>query len=159
MKDIYEILRSLNISYEKHDHPAVFTVEEAEKFDIRFKAGVTKNLFLRDKKKQHYFLVIMEGKKRLDLEKISGKLGAGRLSFASPVDLNTILQITPGSVSPFCLIHESSRKVQVVVEENLLRNDRVGFHPNENTATLLISSNDFKRFLEWTGNRFQILPL
>ena len=152
MKDIYQTLKDLGISYQKHEHPAVFTVEEAEKYDIQFDAGVTKNLFLRDKKKRNYFLVIMEGKKQLDLKKISEDLGAGRLSFASAQDLNIYLKVSPGSVSPFCLIHDEKHQVQVVVDRALITHERVGFHPNENTSTLVIATDGFKKFLQWTGN-------
>jgi Ala-tRNA(Pro) deacylase len=150
--DIYQILDELKIPFQKYEHPAVYTVAEAEKYDIQIDAGMTKNLFLRNKKGDKYFLVVMEGKKRADLKELGLMLDEPKLSFASPEKMSEYLGLTPGSVSPFGLINDSGKVVKVLVDKALMTYDRLGFHPNVNTATLAINTNDFKRFLEWTGN-------
>jgi Ala-tRNA(Pro) deacylase len=152
MKTIYDILKELNIPYEKHDHPAVFTVEEAEKYDRDIPGGKSKNLFLRNKKGDIHYLVVAESTRKIDLKQLSSQLFAGNLSFASPERLLKYLDLTPGSVSPFGLINDTSKSVKVVIDNGLLKHEKVGFHPNVNTSTLVIKSDDLKKFLEWTGN-------
>ncbi len=152
MKDIYKVLEELQIVYEKYDHPAVFTVAEAEKYDIRIEAAHTKNLFLTNKKEDKYYLVVVPSKKRADMKKLAKDLGASRLSFGKPEKLLEYLNLTPGSVSPFGLINDTNHKVTVVVDTDLLSAPVVGFHPNINTATLVVKSEDFLKFLKFTGN-------
>ena len=152
MKSIYDILADLNIVYEKHEHPAVFTVKEAEQYDSGIDAGKSKNLFLRNKKGNVHYLLIAESNKKVDLKKLSSLLNEGRLSLASPERLDEYLGLTPGSVSPFGLINDSSKSVRVLIDKCLLSHDKLAFHPNVNTATLVIKTNDFRKFLDWTGN-------
>lgn len=153
MIDIYQVLKDLQIPFVKYTHPAVFTVEDAKKHDRGIKVGTTKNLLLQNKKADTYFLVIMKAAKRADLKKLSLLLAATKLSFVSAEKLQIILGLTPGSVSPFGLINNVDKSVNVIVDEDLLRNVTVGFHPNVNTATLVIKVEDFKKFLNWTGNK------
>ena len=159
MKDIYQVLADLKITYERHDHPAVFTVEEAEKYDQHFAAGQSKNLFLRNKTKSQFYLVVVNAYKKVDLKNLAKHLGESSLSFASAEYLHDYLNLTPGSVSPFGLINDEDKKVHVVIDTDLLANDKVAFHPNINTATLIISSHDFKKFLEWCGNEVNLINL
>lgn len=152
MKNIYDILDDLNIKYEKHDHPAVFTVEEAEHYDSEIEGGKSKNLFLRNNKGNKHYLLVAESRKKIDLKKLSSFLNEKRLSFASPERLKKYLGLTPGSVSPFGLINDSSKSIKVLVDKGLLKYKKLGYHPNVNTSTLVIKTNDLKRFLSWTGN-------
>ncbi len=153
MPDIYEFLHKLSIPYQKYDHPAVFTVAEANEHDLHIDAGRTKNLFVRDPKKERYYLVVVQSDKRVDIKKLAEKLGEKKFSFASPEDLYTFLKLTPGSVSPFGLINDTKNKVTVCIDNDLLTYDHIGFHPNVNTATLAITPDDFKKFLDATGNK------
>lgn len=153
MKSIYAILTDLNIEYEKYDHPPVFTVKEAKQYDRGIDAGKTKNLFLRNKKGDQYYLLVAESTRKIDLKKLASFPNESKLSFASPERLHKHLKLSPGSVSPFGLINDSLRKVKVLIDKSLLKHKKLGFHPNVNTATLVIKTADFKRFLAWTGNK------
>lgn len=151
MKDIYQILEDLGISYQKYDHPPVYTVEDAEKYD-RGNAPHSKNLFLRNKKGNKHFLVILEASKRLNLKQLESLLEEVNLSFASSERLLKYLGVTPGSVSPFGLIHDTDNTVKVIVDKDLLEYENQSFHPNVNTSTLVIKTPDFLKFLQWTQN-------
>lgn len=159
MQDVYQILSGLNIAYEKHDHPAVFTVEEAQKYDRGIDAGKSKNLFLRNKKGDKHYLVIVESTKRVDLKQLSVQLNENKIGFASPERLLEYLGLTPGSVSPFGLINDKNKAVQVIVDNDLMMHKKLAFHPNINTATLVMSSKDFQKFLDSTGNSISFLNL
>lgn len=152
MNTIYDVLTDLKIEFEKIEHPAVFTVEEADKYHINSNAVTSKNLFLRNKKGDKLYLFVLESSKTADLKKLADFLQIGRLSFASPERLMKYLQLTPGSVSPFGLINDKKNEVTVIIDTDLLQGDKVAFHPNINTATLVISRDDFLKFLNWTQN-------
>ncbi|MFA6081197.1 MAG: prolyl-tRNA synthetase associated domain-containing protein [Patescibacteria group bacterium] len=152
MKDIYSILNRLEIKYKKYEHPAVFTVEEAKKHDTG-NGSYNKSIFLRNQKETNFYLVLTLGSKKLDLKGLAVFLNDSKLSFASPEKMMKYLGLTPGSVSPFGLINDVDKVVQVIVDEELLKFDKQGYHPNINTATLIISTEDLKKFLNWTKNK------
>jgi Ala-tRNA(Pro) deacylase len=149
---VYGALQALNIAWERFAHPPVFTVEEAERYWADVPATHCKNLFLRNQKGTRHYLVVLEHAKRADLRALSTRLGDDKLSFASPERLMKYLHLTPGAVSPFGLIHDSSRDVIVVLDADLPGTERIGFHPNVNTATISLRTADFLRFLEARGN-------
>lgn len=157
MKDIYAVLDDLSIVYTRYDHPAVFTVKEAESFHKTLPGGQSKNLFLRGDNKVRY-LVVMDAFKRLDIKALSATLGT-KLHFASPEELQARLGLTPGSVSPFGLINDTEKGIRVILDLHLMTSEKMHFHPNINTATLEISTNDFMKFLAHQGNPLQILDL
>ena len=152
MKDIYTILKDLNILYEKCEHAAVFTAEEADVAYENRTGARCKNLFLRNKKGNKHFLVIVERSKKTDIKKVGEQLGEKHLSFASPERLKKCLGLTPGAVTPFGLINDTSHEVIVGIDPDLLKEEYVNFHPNMNTATLLVKVTDFTKFLDWAGN-------
>jgi len=156
---VYEILNKLGISYVRHEHPPVFTVEEAERHWQGIKGAHCKNLFLRNKKGSRHYLVIIEHTKRAELKKLEDQLGEDRLSFASEDRLKRYLGLETGSVSPFGLINDSSREVRVIIDQDLKNWDRINFHPNVNTATLEMVYSDFEKFLSWAGNSIRYLKL
>jgi Ala-tRNA(Pro) deacylase len=149
---VIEVLEELGIGYTRHEHPPVFTVEQAEKHWTEIEGAHCKNLFLRNKKGNRHYLVILLSAKQADLRGLNEKLGEDRLSFGSPERLQKYLGLDPGSVSPFGLINDRQREVVVVVDQDVKQAGRVNFHPNVNTATVGISSADFERFLAWTGH-------
>jgi Ala-tRNA(Pro) deacylase len=108
---VYEVLRSLDIPFEVHHHPPVYTVEEAEKHWESVKGTHCKNLFVRNKKGNRHYLVILESSKRADFKELNRQLGEDRLSFASPERLKRFLGLEPGAVSPFGLINDSDKEV------------------------------------------------
>jgi Ala-tRNA(Pro) deacylase len=148
-------LQELGIGYERHEHPAVATVEEAEAHWADIDATHCKNLFLRNQKGNRHYLVVLMHSKKADLRKVAEQVGDGKLSFASPERLMTHLGLTPGSVSPFGLIHDRERAVRVVLDRDLSAAVRLSFHPNINTVTYVVSKGDFDRFLEACGNAVQ----
>lgn len=154
-KNVYEYLENLGIEYKKHEHPAVFTCEDAEKYSVDLPGIDSKNLFVTNKKKDIFYLVSLPAEKRTDLNKLAKELGVGRFSFASDDFLMEFLGLTPGSVSPFGLINDVENKVQAIIDEDLLKDSHVQFHPNINTATLTLKTDDFKKYLEQVGNKVE----
>jgi Ala-tRNA(Pro) deacylase len=113
---VHEVLDRLGIAYTRLEHPPVFTVEQAEKHWGSITGAHCKNLFLRNKKGNRHYLAILESSKSADLKALTNRLGEDRLSFASPERLMRYLGLEPGAVSPFGLINDSQKEVQVVVQ-------------------------------------------
>ena len=156
---VYDVLAELQIHFERHEHPPVFTVEEATQHWAGIDAAHCKNLFLRNKKGTIHYLVILEHLKQVDLKCLVDRLGDDRLSFASPERLMANLGLSAGSVSPFGLINDRKRQVQVVIDADLKAAERIAFHPNVNTATIVLAWTDFQRFLAWCGNPVRFITL
>jgi Ala-tRNA(Pro) deacylase len=156
---VYRELDRLGIAGERREHPAVHTAEEATVHWAGMPGAQVKNLFLRNKKGNRHYLVILGIEKQADLRQLVKVIGDDRLSFASPERLMTHLGLEPGSVSPFGLIHEGARDVVVIVDGDLRQAERVIFHPNTNTASVSIAFADFERFLAERGNRVRYLTL
>ena len=154
---VVERLRDLGIAFERHEHPPVATVEQAAEHWAGIEAAHCKNLFLRNQKGDRHYLLILEHSKKADLRAVANQIGDGKLSFGSPERLLKHLGLTPGSVSPFGLIHDSAHSVRVVVDRDLQNAARLSFHPNINTATLVVSKDDFARFLAACGNPVQYI--
>ncbi len=145
-------LAELGIAFERHEHPPVATVEDASRHWAGIDATHCKNLFLRNQKGSRHYLLVLTHSKRADLRAVAEQIGDGKLSFASPERLMTHLGLTPGSVSPFGLIHDREHRVRVVLDRDLRSATRLSFHPNINTATYVVSGADFGRFLDACGN-------
>jgi Ala-tRNA(Pro) deacylase len=155
---VYEVLDRLGIAWTRHEHPPVFTVEEANRHWAGIDAAHCKNLFVRNQKGTRHYLVIVGKDKRVDLKEVARFLGEDRLSFASAERLMRYLGLTPGSVSPFGLLNDRDKAVTVVLDDELARSDRIAFHPNINTATISLRVEDFQRVLAWTGHAVRYLP-
>ena len=156
---VYAALSALGIEYEVFEHPPVFTAEEAALHWSAVPGARIKNLFLRNKKGDRHYLVILGIEKQADLRQLVKLIGDDRLSFGSPERLNKYLGVTPGSVSPLGLIHDAAHTVRVIVDSDLKQADRLIFHPNDNTASLTISGGDFVKFLERQGNSVRWIKL
>lgn len=156
---VYEILESLGVSYVRHEHPPVYTVEQAEQHWNSLTGAHCKNLFLRNKKGNRHYLIILDHLKQVDLKSLAKKLEEDRLSFASPERLMRYLGLEAGAVSPFGLINDSEKEVQVIIDSDLRKAERINFHPNVNTATVGLDFTDFERFLDWTGNSVRYLKM
>jgi Ala-tRNA(Pro) deacylase len=152
-------LDELGIRYELYTHPPVFTSEEARIHWREIPAARIKNLFLRNKKGNRHYLVILEIGKDADLRHLAKVIGDDRLSFGSPERLMARLGLTPGSVSPFGLLNDAQQSVIVIVDADLRKAERLIFHPNINTASVTISLADFERFLAGRGNQVRWMPL
>lgn len=146
-------LDALGIVYARHDHPPVFTVDEAEQHWASIEATHCKNLFLRNRRGSRHYLVVAEHRATVSLARVAAIVADDKLGFASSDRLRTHLGLSPGAVSPFGLINDTARQVRVIVEASLRQARRVAFHPNVNTSTLVIDEADFERFLASTGHQ------
>lgn len=158
-KEAIAALEGLGIHFRIYEHPAVFTVEDAWLRASRVPGAQTKNLFLRNRKKSAFYLVIADAAFSVDLKRLAKDLHEDRLSFASPETLRELLGAEPGSVSPFCLLADTNHLVRAVADERLLEYHEVGFHPNDNTATLVIPPDGLQRLTAFTGHELMFLPM
>jgi len=154
--ELYRLLDSLQIPYEYIEHPPVPTVEEAMKYWSGIESGHCKNIFFRNHKGDRHYLVILYYDSKLNIKELEQKLRQGKLSFASDRRLMQYLGLTPGSVSPFGLINDNTRHVHLFIDKTLLDHERLSFHPNTNTASLIIPREGLFRFLEHTGNTWEL---
>ena len=146
-------LDALVIPYQLYSHPPVFTGDEAAVHWAEIPGSPVKNLFLRNKKGDRHYLVILGIEKQANLRDLVRVIGDDRLSFGSAERLMQQLGLTPGSVSPFGLLNDANGHVIVIVDDELRRAERLIFHPNINTASLTIAVPDFERFLASRSNR------
>ena len=159
MINIYEFLENGNIEYQRHDHPPVFTVEDVHRLTPDLPGAKTKNLFLRDKKGNRHFLVVVPAEKRINLKALPKVLESSKISFGSPDRLMEHLGITPGSVSLLAIVNDQENKVEVIIDESLWALKAFQFHPLVNTSTLVISKDSIKRFLAATGHEVKIVDI
>ncbi len=158
-KELFELLGKLSVSYEYHEHPPLFTIEDATVYWKDYRSGLCKNIFFRNHKGNRHYLVILEHLRQLDIHDLEKRLRQGKLTFASDERLKKYLGLEPGSVSPFGLINDKDKHVHLFIDEKLSESDRLAFHPNVNTATLIISKSDFIKFLDYLGNTYEFLNL
>lgn len=139
-------------------HPPAFTVEEGETYVGHLPGVHIKNLFLCDAKKKMW-LVVVPWDRRIDLKALPDKIGAARLSFGSADRLLRVLGVAPGSVTPFTVINDPDRQVQVILDADMMRAELINAHPLINTMTTAIRSEDLMRFLEACGHKPRIVGL
>ena len=156
---VLEILDELNIDYYIHEHPPVPTVEEALPYWNKIDASHCKNLFFRNHKGNRHYLVILRHDRLLNIRDLEQCLKQGKISFASPKRMEKFLGLSGGSVSVFGLINDSENHVHLFLDEALEKADKITFHPNENTSTLVISRSSFLAFLQWSGNSYEFIKL
>jgi Ala-tRNA(Pro) deacylase len=158
-KELYELLKNLSIQFEYYEHPPLATIDDAKIHWKDYNSGRCKNIFFRNHKGDRHYLVILEHLRQLNIHDLEKRLGQGKLSFASDVRLKKYLGIEPGSVSPFGLINDTENHVHLFIDEKLKDSGRLTFHPNINTASLVISNTDFLKFLAYTGSTFEFIKL
>lgn len=158
-KELYELLEKLKIRFEYHEHPPLTTIEDAKIYWKDYNSGRCKNIFFRNHKGDRHYLVILEHLRHVDIHDLEKRLRQGKLTFASDRRLKEHLGLEPGSVSPFGLINDKMKHVHLFIDEKLNQFDRLTFHPNVNTASLVISRSDFLKFLDYTGNTYEFLKL
>lgn len=151
-------LAALGIATETHEHEAVFTVEESAAIHAAMPGAHTKNLFLKDAGGQ-FWLVTVEHSLRVDLKALAGRIGAKKLSFGKAEDMEALLGIAPGSVTPLAAINDGEGRVKVVLDEKLGEERRVNVHPLRNTATMGLSGADLRRALGAWGHEALIVAI
>lgn len=158
-EQVYQALKEMGIEYEVVEHPPAFTTEEADRY-IDGKVGVrSKTLFLVNRNRSTFFLVIMEDSKRLDFKKLANLLSEKRVSFASSEQLMEKMQLSPGVVSLFGLLNNSAKDIQVYLDKDMLQEKIVTFHANDNSKTIFISMEDMYRFILGLGYTYKVIDL
>jgi Ala-tRNA(Pro) deacylase len=157
--ELYKLFEKLYIEFEYHEHPPVATIGDAKIYWKDFNSGRCKNIFFRNHKGDRHYLVVLEHLRQLNIRDLEKRLKQGKLTFASDQRLKKYLGIKPGAVSPFGLINDKTHHVHVFIDEKLDDFDRLSFHPNINTASLVISKSDFLKFLNYLGNTFEFIKL
>ena len=156
---LYDVLQELNIPFEYYGHPPAPTIEEAKLYWKDLEATHCKNLFFRNHKGNKHYLVILEHTRQLDIHDLEKRLKQGKISFASDQRMEKYLGVKPGSVTPLGLINDIENHVHVFFDENLQYSRKISFHPNINTASLVLQFPDFMRFMNWSGNKYEFLSL
>lgn len=156
----YDLLDKLHVSYQRIDHEAAETMEICAEIDKVLEATICKNLFLCNRQKTNFYLLMMPGDKTFKTKELSKQIGSARLSFASPEDMEHYLDITPGSVSIMGLMNDTENVVQLLVDEDVLKGEYVGCHPCINTSSIRIKTEDlFGRVLEAMHHTMRVVKL
>lgn len=158
-QQVFEQLEQMKISYEVSYHPAVYTIEKMKNVHLDKIQYVVKNLFLRDDKKQRYFLVVMHQDKQANLKNLQLQLQSRRLSFASEEDLKLYLGLKKGSVTPFGILNDANCRVEVAFDQQIINFPCIGVHPNENTATVWLAYSDLERVIQEHGNKIMHIEI
>jgi Ala-tRNA(Pro) deacylase len=158
-EDLLAYLSSLSIETSTVDHPPLHTVEDSRRLRGDIPGGHTKNLFVKDKKNRLFLLVLGE-ETTVDLKRVHEKIGAqGRVSFGSAELLEEVWGVKPGAVTPFGAVNDQAGRVRVVLDEAMMRHERLNFHPLVNTRTTGLASADLIKFLRATGHEPLVVAL
>jgi len=159
-QDIYRFLDEKMIQYEVTEHEAVYNMAELANVNLPYSDADAKNLFVRDDKKQKYYLITVRGDKRVNLKEFRRANKTRPLTFASEEDLFSILKLTPGSVTPFGILNDDERKVEFYLDESFLETDSlIGVHPNDNTATVWLRVKDLISIIKEHGNPVHVVSI
>lgn len=158
-KGVLDFLEDHGIPFECYEHPEAPTIEIAMNYWRQDGSRHCKNIFLRNHKGDRHYLVCFDASANLAIHDLEHLLHQGKLSFASEKRMVKYLGLLPGSVSPFGLINDKENHVHLFLDEHLLKEESLSFHPNDNTATVVIKKEDFLRYLSLTGNTWEFLKL
>lgn len=157
---VYDFLDKLQIPYEGVDHDIANTIEDCREIEKELQIGVCKNLFLCNRQKTIFFLLMMPGDKHFETKVLSHQLGVSRLSFAESQSMEEFLDITPGSVSVLGLMNDVEEQVDLLIDEDLLKEEYLGCHPCINTSSLKLRTSDIlQKFVKATGHSYHIVAL
>ena len=161
--DLYEKvekkLNELHIQFQLVEHEPAVTTELADKFIEGIEGVRTKTMFLTNKKKTAWYLLIMDDAKRLDMNKFGEITGTKGIKMASSDSLFAKMMLPPGVVSPFGLLNNEEKDIQVFIDREIIGEARMSFHPNTNEKTLFIATPDLLRYLEDVGCAAQIIEI
>lgn len=150
---VYDLLDRLGIEYFRVDHAPAMTMDACEEIDEALGISVCKNLFLCNRQKTLFYLLMLPGDKVFRTKQLSEQIGSARLSFADAEHMEKYLEITPGSVSVMGLMNDKTNAVRLLVDEDLLREEYLGCHPCVNTSSLRLKTEDvFGAFLKSVGH-------
>jgi hypothetical protein len=157
-EEIFALLDDAGVAYEALRHPAVYTIDGLDALELPKKERIAKNLYLRDDKRRHYYLVVAEQKKRADLKALRRTISSRPLSFASKEETEKLLGVSSGSVSPLGILNDEDRKTKVLIDDFFLGGE-IGVHPNENTATLWLKTEDLMEMIRRHGTAVETVVL
>lgn len=149
-KEIYKLLDERGVEYDAIEHKAVYNMEEADALNLPHREAGTKNLFIRDDKKTCYYVVVIPEHDRLDLKGLREKLGSRPLKMGREDELMDLLGLIPGQVTPFGTLNDTGHKVKVIISE-YFRGGLMDAHPNDNTATMILKTEDVIEVLRSFG--------
>ena len=156
---VKEYLNALGIQFKIVEHEPAYITEEADKY-IEGHDGVrTKTMFICNKKKTNYYMIIMDDSKRLDMNKFKEIVSEKQMKMASKEALKEKLGIEPGMVSPFGLLNNDEKDVKIYMDKEIIIEEIMTFHPNDNTKTLFITTKDLFKYLENIGYELNIIEL
>lgn len=159
-QEVYDYLKEKNIWHEITEHRAVYNMDELSQVDIPYPEANGKNLFLRDDKKRNYYIITVKGDKRVDLKEFRKKNNTRPLSFASEDDLMNIMNLIPGSVTPLGVLNNKETKVKVFIDEDFVKSPGlIGIHPNDNTATVWLKTEDLIDIIKEHGNQVNLVQI
>ena len=149
----YRLLDGLGIKYRRADHDRADTMEACAEIDKAMGTKMCKNLFLTNRQKTAFYLLLMPGDKPFKTKELSGQLGTARLSFADACDMERLLGLTPGSVSVLGLVNDLDRDVTLLIDKDLLSEDTICCHPLVNTSSVAFSTKELlEKVLPKTGH-------
>ncbi len=156
----YDFLDKLNINYDRVDHIEADDMETCLQIEKVLQAPICKNLFLCNRQQTQFYLLMMPGDKVFKTKELSGQIGSARLSFANAEQMGKYLDITPGSVSVLGLMNDSENSVQLIVDEDIKKDEYIGVHPCINTSTLKIKTSDmFDKITDALGHNYMTVNL
>ena len=163
---VYDFLDSLGVKYQRIDHEAAMTMEACEEIDRTLSQGeedkvsICKNLFLCNRQETDFYLLLIPGDKPFKTKYLSAQIGSSRLSFAKPEYMEKYLDITPGSVSVLGLMNDHEKKVRLLIDEDVLKDEYFACHPCINTSSLKIRTEDLtEKIIPAMGHEPQIVRL
>lgn len=157
---VYDFLDSLGIKYQRIDHEALMTIEACQKADQVLGTVICKNLFLCNRQQTEFYLLMMPGDKVFKTKELSHQIGSARLSFAKEEQMMEFLEIHPGAVSIMGLMNDTENRVQLLVDEDVLKGEYVGCHPCVNTSSLKLRTADvFGKYLEAVHHDYRVVKL
>ncbi|WP_044913936.1 prolyl-tRNA synthetase associated domain-containing protein [Butyrivibrio sp. WCE2006] len=157
---VYECLDQLGIDFKRVDHEPATTMEACEKIDKALGTLMCKNLFLCNRQKTKFYLLLMPGDKKFKTKELSSQIGSARLSFADAEDMLKYLDIEPGAVSVMGLMKDKDNEVQLLIDEDVKAGEFIGCHPCVCTSSMKIETSDIlNKFLPATGHEPQIVHL
>ena len=157
---VYDFLDSLGIEYKRVDHEALMTMEACEEVDKLLGAKICKNLFLCNRQKTDFYLLLIPAEKPFKTKFLSKQIGTARLSFADGEQMEEYLNITPGSLSLMGLIFDKEKRVHLVIDREVLEEKYFGCHPCINTSSLRIRTTDLlEKFLPYVEHPYTVVHL
>ena len=159
-QEIYEHLNKNGIAFEITEHAAVWNMDDVAQLEMPYPEADAKNLFVREDKTKNYFLITVKGDRRVDLKALRKEEGLRQLKFASAEELAVLLDLYAGAVTPLGLLNDESRSVKLILDSYFLQPPAlIGAHPNDNTATVWLKTEDLLWLLRAHGNEVLIRDL